>query len=239
MNNRAQALSTLSALIMLLMITLSACKTETIEVTRIKIMERRVIERVLVTVEVTRIQRVVETPQPTSTQEGLVPPNATVTLQLSPSPPTATATLALPRPTAAATATPVSSGKQVAERLLTALRDTEQTLLSLVQALNSDPLPADYIIGLYNTLQSAPTFTIPQGETEVLSVYIRYREQIDYVPAQATDLYAHLAEIQAGEADQTEVNPTHLALAREAASAATSTIQGLIRELGTYLAAQP
>jgi hypothetical protein len=239
MNNRAQALLKISALIMLLMIALSACTTETIEVTRIKIMERRVIEKVLVTVEVTRIQRVVETPRPTSTQEGLVPSNATETPQLSPNPATATATPALPRPTALATATPVSSGRQVAEGLLTALQDTEQTLLTLVQALNSDPLPADQIIGLYNTLQSAPTFTIPQGETELLSVYIRYREQIDYVPAQASDLYAHLAEIQAGEANQTEVNPTHLALAREAASSGTSTVQGLIRELETYLAAQP
>ena len=239
MHKRARVLSVLAALIMVLAITLSACEPETIEVTRIKIMERRVIEKVLVTVEVTRIQRVVETPRPTSTREGLVPPELSVTPSISPTLLTATATPAPPRATAAATATPVSSGKQVGERLLVALKDIEQTLLSLVQALNSTPLPAEQIIGYYNTLQSAPTFTIPQGETELLSVYIRYREQIDYVPAQSTDLYTHLSRIQAGEASQTEVNPTHLALARAATSAGTSTVQGLIRELEAYLAAQP
>jgi hypothetical protein len=238
MNRRARVVSVLSALMMVLVITLSACEPETIEVTRIKVMERRVIEKVLVTVEVTRIERVVETPRPTSTQESLVPSEISATLTISPTLPTATATTAPPRP-AAATATPVSSGKQVGERLLATLKDIEQTLLSLIQALNSTPLPADQIIGYYDALKNAPTFTIPQGETELLSAYIRYREQIDYVPAQSTDLYTHLAQIQAGEADHTEVNPTHLALARAAASAGASTVQGLIRELEAYLAAQP
>jgi hypothetical protein len=108
--------------------------------------------------------------------------------------------------------------------------------LSLVQALNSDPLPIDLTIQLYDTLNAAPTLSIPESEAVLLSVHVRYREQINNTLVQGTDLYNHAVAIQSGEANQTEVSPTHLALARDAASAATSTLQGLIRELEEFLA---
>jgi hypothetical protein len=235
MIGRAHTLRMFLACAILLTITLSACTTETIEVTRIKILERRVIERVLVTVEVTRIHRLVETPRPTL--DDMVPLGASATPQPSPSPPTATVTPALPGPTSAAT--PVPSGKQVGEQALAAIKDAEQTLLSLIQALNSDPLPTGYIIELYDTLRAAPSFSVPEGEAELQSAYVRYREQVEQAVERGTDLYTHMVKIQSGEAAQTEINPTHLSLARDAASAGTSGLQGLIRELEAYLASQP
>jgi hypothetical protein len=62
---------------------------------------------------------------------------------------------------------------------------------------------------------------------------------LDYVLGQSNDLYIHLAQIEAGEADQTEVSPIHLSLARDSASSGTSTLQGLIRELEDFLTTQP
>lgn len=223
-------------LISLFIVVLSACTTETIEVTRIEILERRVIERVPVTVEVTRIHRIVETPRPTDSDaftEEAVP-----TVEPSPTPPPPTDT-AVPKPTADTAATAVPSAKREAESLLSALQNTEQSLLALVQALNSDPIPVDQAVGLYNALSGAPTFSIPDGEASLLSIYVRYREQLDYVSSQGNDLYTHLAQIQAGEAVQTEVSPTHLSLAQGAVSAGTSTIQALIRELEALLASGP
>lgn len=246
MTSRPLALPTLLALTLLLTVVLSACTTETVEVTRIKILERRVIERIVVTVEVTRIHRLMETPRPTA--DDLVPPQAGATDQAAPGTPSVTgaatpagetATPAPPRPTAAATATPARSTKQLGEFLLAAMKDTEQTLLALQQALNSNPLPTGTLIELYDTLRSAPTLAVPEGETELESIYARYREQIDYAVGQATDIYNHAVDIQSGEAAQTDISPTHLSLAQSAASASTSAVQGLIRELETYLASQP
>jgi hypothetical protein len=237
MTGRSHPPLTTLVLVILLTIALSACTTKTVEVTRVKIMERRVIERVVVTVEVTRIHRIVETPKPTL--DVLVPSGAGSTPE-SPStssPPTPTP--AAPRSTPAATAPPRSSAKDVGERILAAIKDMEQTLLSLTQALNSDPLPRARTIELYDAIRSAPTFTVPEGETELQSIYLRYREQVDYVLGQSTDLYTHLVKIESGEADQTEVSPIHLAMARDAASAGTSALQGLMRELEDYLASQP
>jgi hypothetical protein len=206
----------------LLSLVLCACQTDTIEVTRLVIKERRVIEKVIVTVEVTRIQRVVETPEPTPDAFGPGNPEP------SPSP-TPTPTSA-PRPAPAATAPPRSN----ANTILAALKNMEQTLIPLVQALNSDPLPGAYIIQLYDTIRSAPTFDVSGDEPAIQSVYTRYREQVDYVLGQGADLYNHLVKIESGEADQTQVSPTHLGLARDAASTGTSTVQGLIRELENY-----
>jgi hypothetical protein len=234
---RPQTLPIALVLVILLTATLSACKTETIEVTRIKIMERRVIEQIVVTVEVTRIHRVVETPIPTP--DDLVPPGDNSTPEPALGPPQATVTPSASGPATAATVPPVSSAKEVGGHLLTALQNAEQTLLALVQALNSDPLPTGHIIGLYDTLRSAPTLTIPENEAVLQSVHARFHEQIDYTIGQATDLYTHLAEIESGEAAQTTVSPTHLSLARDAASTGTSTVQGLIRELESYLASLP
>jgi hypothetical protein len=238
MTTRPHTLPRTLLLITLLTVALPACKTETIEVTRIKIMERRVIERVIVTVEVTRIHHVVETPRPTL--DALAPPNPNDDVNLTPLPslPPPTVTPAPPRPATAATETPPSA-QALGERLLVAIKDIEQTFLSLVQALNSDPLPRPRIIELYAALQLAPTFTLPADEAELQSVHARYREQVDYVLDQSADLYIHLVQIESGQATQMEVSPTHLALARNAASASTSTLQGLIRELEGYLASLP
>lgn len=233
MFNRLQP-STL-AWLLVLTAALCACQTETIEVTRI--VERRVIEHVVVTVEVTRIHRIVETPEPLL--EDLIPPTAEPDSKTPLSSPTATASPAPPPPPSPATATPRYSSKEVGERLLATLQEMEQTLLTLVQDLNSDPLPISDIIALYDTLRGAPTFDVPADEAELLSIYVRYREQVDYVSAKATDLYTHLITIQAGEADQTTVSPIHLSLAQDAASTGTSTIQGLMRELESYLASRP
>ena len=249
MTSRTLALVMTLILTLLLATLLSGCQDEcepeTIQVTRI--LERRVIEKVVVTVEVTRIHRVVATPKPTA--EGVVPPqgdDATPSDSLS-----TTATPATPTPSPTATAAPVSPRvtstvapsnsriRQLGQELLTATRDTEQTLLSLQQALNSTPLPVDLTIEIYGALGDAPTFSVPEGEVELQAFYIRYREQIDRALAQATDLLAHLVEIRGGQAVQTEIRPTELSLARDAASSSTSTIQGLIRELETYLASQP
>jgi hypothetical protein len=122
---------------------------------------------------------------------------------------------------------------------MSAVQQTEQTLLPLVQALNSNPLPVDRVIELYNTLRGVPTLSIPEDEVELQAFYLRYREQVDQVLSQGTDLHNHLLEIQQGEAAQTEVSPIHLSLARDATSAGTSQIQGLLRELETFVAAQP
>jgi hypothetical protein len=223
------------------------CEPETIQVTRI--LERRVIEKVLVTVEVTRIHRVVETPKPTAA--GVVPPQGDDATPPASDSSSTTATPATPTPSPPATAAPVSPRvtstavtstartRRLGEELLTATRDAEQTLLALQQALNSAPLPIDVTIEMYGVLGDAPTFSIPEGEVELQSFYIRYREQIDHALVQATDLLTHLVEIQGGQAVQTEIRPTELSLARDAASASTSTIQGLIRELETYLASPP
>ena len=63
---RPQSLANVWALIILSTHVLLGCSvTRTVEVTRIKILERRIIEQVEVTVEVTRIQRVTATPRPT------------------------------------------------------------------------------------------------------------------------------------------------------------------------------
>ena len=123
--------------------------------------------------------------------------------------------------------------------MLAAVKEMEQTLLSLVQALNSEPLPRALIIALYDAVQGAPIFSIPADEVELHSIHMRYRLQVDYVLGQASDLYTQLTEIESGEAEQTEITPIRLSLARDAASAGTSTVQGLIRELETYLSSQP
>ncbi len=237
MISRSHAPSILFALAVLLSVTFSACKPETIEVTRVTIRERRVIEHVLVTVEVTRIQRVIETPKPTS--DDIIPPSLSATVTPSATLPAATATPTSTPSAAVATVSPVPSAKQTGDRILAAIKDTEGTFLSLVQALNSDPLPIENIIALYDTLRNAPTFSVPEGEAELQSIHVRYREQIDNALEQGTDLYNHLVKIQAGEASQTEVNPNHVNLAEAAASAGTSTIQALIRELEDYLASLP
>jgi hypothetical protein len=223
-------------LIFLLALVVPACTPETVEVTRIKIMERRVIERVIVTVEVTRIQQIVVTPKPTST--NIMSPGVSPTAEASPSPPPSTPTSAS-RPTAAGTTPPATSARKAGESLLATLEDTEQTLLPLVHALNSDPLPVDEIIALYGTIRGAPTLAIPEDAGELQSMYARYRDQIDNVLGQSTDLLTHLSQIQSGQANQTEVRPTDLALAREAASAATSTVEGLMREVEAYLDGLP
>lgn len=224
-------------LMLVALLTLSACQTRTVEVTRIKIMERRVIERVIVTVEVTRIPRPTATPRPTPNDvlplDGVATPTAS-------NPPTPTATAAPPPPPAPQpTAPPVSSARQTAEELLAGLKSTEQTLLLLVQALSSDPLPVPTIVTLYDTLRNAPELSIAEGDVELQSIDVRYREQLDFAVSKGTDLYNHLAAIQAGEAEQTEVSPIHLALAQEGASGATSNVQALIRELESYLATLP
>ena len=77
MISRFRALAAFLTLANLLTVALSGCTTETVEVTRIKILERRVIERIIVTVEVTRIERIVETPKPKP--EGDVSPVASAT----------------------------------------------------------------------------------------------------------------------------------------------------------------
>jgi hypothetical protein len=236
MTSRFQPIRSPLVFISLFIVVLSACTTETIEVTRIKIMERRVIEHIPVTVEVTRIHRVTETPRPTDSEvstDGAVP-----TIEATPSPPPPTDTM-VPGPTETTPPTAVPSVRDEAESLLSALQNVEQSLLALVQALNSQPIPVDQAIGLYNSLSSAPTVAVPDEEAALQSIYLRYREQLDLVSGQGTDLYNHLVQIQAGEAVQTEVSPTHLSLAQGAVSAATSTIQGLIRELETLLASQP
>ena len=237
MTGRSQTLPTAFLLLLLLTLALSACQTKTIEVTRIKIMERRVIERVIVTVPVTRIHTVVQTPTPT--RGPLVPLNGTPSPELSPSPSPVTPTPAAPQANPATTPTPSFSGQETGEQMLAAVKDMEQTLLSLVQALNSDPLPQTQVIALYDAIQGAPTFSIPEDEAELQSIYMRYRAQVDYVLGQANDLYTHLVKIQSGEAEQTEITPIRLSLARDAASAGTSTVQGLIRELETYLSSLP
>lgn len=237
MISRSHATSILFALAMLLSVTFSACKPETIEVTRVTILERRVIEHVLVTVEVTRIQRVIETPKPTS--DDVIPPSLSTTVTPSATLPVATATPTSTPPAAAATVVPVSSARQTGDSILVAIKDTEGTFLSLVQALNSDPLPIENIIALYDTLRNAPAFSISEDEVELQSIHFRYREQVDNASGQGTDLYNHLVKIQAGEASQTEVSPIHVNLAEAAASAGTSTIQALIRELEDFLASLP
>jgi hypothetical protein len=237
MTGRPQNLSTVLLLLLLLTFALSACQTKTVEVTRIKIMERRVIERVIVTVPVTRIHTVVQTPTPT--RGSLVPFNDASDAALSPSPSPVTPTPSAPQANSATTPTPPSSGKETGERMLAATKDMEQTLLSLVQALNSDPLPQAQVIALYDAIQGAPTFSVPEDEAELQSIYMRYRVQVDYVLGQADDLYTHLVKIQSGEAEQTEITPIRLSMARDAASSGTSTVQGLMRELETYLSSQP
>lgn len=237
MTGRPQTLSTALLLFLLLTCTLSACQTKTIEVTRIKIMERRVIERVIVTVPVTRIHTVVQTPTPT--RGPLVPFSDASDDALSPSPSPVTPTSSAPQANSATTPTPPFSGQETGEQMLAAVKDMEQTLLSLVQALNSEPLPRAQIIALYDAVQGAPTFSIPVDEIELQSIHMRYRVQVDYVLGQASDLYTHLVEIESGEAEQTEITPIPLSLARDAASAGTSTVQGLIRELETYLSSLP
>jgi predicted RNase H-like HicB family nuclease len=237
MISRSLALSILVAFILLLGVTSAACTAETVEVTRIKVLERRVIERVIVTVEVTRLHRVVETPKPTAAD--IVPPALSATPELTAT--TSTGTPA-PTPSKSSSTTPVPtvpSTQRLGESLLAALQNTEQALLSLVQALNSDPIPVDAAIESYHALGSAPTLTVPEGETQLESLYARYREQVETTLGQGNDLYTHLVQIQAGEATQTEVSPIHLALAQDAASASTSTLQALIRELEAYLASQP
>lgn len=217
-------------LILSLTIVLSACQTKEIEVTRIEIKDRRVIERVVVTVEVTRIQQVTVTPRPAT------PTSRTSNRTPSPTPPTTTATpLQPPRP--AATEPP--SAKVTGERLLAAAQEMEQTLLSLVQALNSDPLAEAYVLELYAAIGAAPTFDIAQDQAELESIYARYREQVDYVMGEATDLRNHLAQIESGEANVVQISSIHLSLARNAASAGTSNIQALLRELEAFLASQP
>lgn len=236
MTSRFQPRCLTLVLISLSIVLLSACTSETVEVTRIKIMERRVIERVPVTVEVTRIHLVTETPRPT--ERNVSSDGATATIETTPSAPPPTDT-AVSEPTEPAAATALPSARGEAEPLMSALQSVEQSLLALVQALNSQPIPVDQAVGLYNSLSSAPAVTIPEQEGALQSIYIRYREQLDLVSSQGADLYNHLAQIQAGEAVQTEVSPIHLSLAQEAVSAATSTIQGLLRELEVYLASQP
>jgi hypothetical protein len=224
-------------MILLLGIGLSACVTETVEVTRVKIMERRVIERVIVTVEVTRIQRLIATPRPSPADIG--PDAPTRTPEPSPGTPTASPTPTRPSPTPGTPPPTVPSASRLGESLLAALQNAEQILLPLVGALNSDPLPVDQTVELYNTLRGAPTISVPEEEAELASIHSRYREQIDITLTQGNDLYNHLVQIQAGQANETQVSPIHLALARESASTATSTVQALLRELEVFLAAPP
>jgi hypothetical protein len=246
MTSRSRTLRILSVLTLLWMVGLSACATEAVEVTRITILERRVIERVVITVEVTRIHRVVETPTPT--EDDRVPPLAGGTARASPVAPSATATVTPPgpggtatlsAPPAAATATPVPSVIQGGELLLAAMKESEQTLLALQGALNSDPLPTGTVIELYDVLSGTPTFSNTEDTPELASIYRRYREGMNHVVEQGTDLYNHATKIQSGEAAQTEISPIHLALAQSATSDSTSGLQGLIRELEVYLASQP
>ena len=100
-------------------------------------------------------------------------------------------------------------------------------------------MPIDTTVQLYNALRGAATVTIPEREDELLSIYTRYREQVDSTVGQGNDLYTHLVQIQAGEADQTQPSPIHLSLARDAASASTSAVQALLRELEVLLASLP
>jgi hypothetical protein len=230
MTGRPQILKTTLFTVILLTTLLSACGPKTVEVTRVTVKERRVIEYVEATVEVTRIQRIIETPTPTMDDPGLQPTP-------SPSPPQPTPT---PAPVIEAQPTAATfSARGSGERLLAAVGDMEQALLTLVQDLNSDPLPGAHILELYAAIRAAPTLDIPAEEGVLLAIYTRYREQVDYVLGQATDLTTHLQAIESGEATQTEVSTTHLALARNAASDSTSTLQGLARELEEFLAAQP
>jgi len=227
----------LTLLLLTALLILCGCQTQTVEVTRIKIMERRVIERIIVTVEVTRLPRATATPRPTPDDVFPSDASATPSVSVTPSPSTATATRTQSTP--AATATPRSSARQVGENLLAALRDTEQTLLTLVQALNSDPLPGAGIVSLYDALRAKPVLAIPDNEVTLQSMHMRYRQQIDAALGQGTDLYNHLASLQSGQVARTTVSPTHLGLAVDAASAGTSAIQALIRELEGYLATLP
>ena len=200
-------------------------------------LERRVIERVKVTVEVTRLHRVIETPKPTIAD--VVPPAFTPTAEITATVTSNTPTPTAPKPTAATPRPTVPSARAAGNSLLTALQNTEQMLLSLVQALNSNPLPVDATVQIYNVLRSAASVTIPDNEDELLSIYTRYREQVDTTVGQGNDLYTHLVQIQAGEASQTELSPIHLSLARDAASASTSAVQALLRELETFLTSLP
>jgi hypothetical protein len=118
------------------------------------------------------------------------------------------------------------------------MKDTEQVLLSLVRTVNSDPLPIDQTVQLYDALRGAPTIAVPEGSAELQSINARYRAQIDYVFGQANDLYNHAKKIQSGEAEQKQVSQIHLSLAQDAASVGTSTVQALIRELEALLASQ-
>jgi hypothetical protein len=231
MSTRLETLPTKLTFILLLALTLCACQSETLEVTRIQVLERRVIERVVVTVEVTRLQPVTVTPRPTRVQPATPTPDVTADPSPTPTPASDSSTRA--------PATPISSARETGETLLTALKDVEQALLSLVPALNSQPLPTGNVIQLYDALRGAPAFDIPEGETDLLSIYLRYRQQVEYVPDQGKDLYSHLTKIQSGEADQTGISTIHLSVAQDAASTGTSTIQGLIRELEAYLASLP
>jgi hypothetical protein len=122
---------------------------------------------------------------------------------------------------------------------MVALKNAEETLLSLQQALNSDPLPIDTVIQLYDALAGAPVLSIPSDEVTLQSFHLSYREQVEAAVEQATDLYNHVVQIQAGNAVQTEISAIHLSVARNAASASTSMVQGLIRELEDYLASLP
>jgi len=232
-----ETLPTKLTFILLLTLTLCACQSETLEVTRIQVLERRVIERVVVTVEVTRLQPVTVTPRPTRVQ--LATPTLDLTAESLPTPTSTLRPMPTANPSTRATATPASSARATGENLLAALTDMEQVLLSLVPALNSQPLPTGNVIQLYDALRGAPAFDIPEGETDLLSIYLRYRQQVQYVPDQGNDLYLHLTKIQSGEADQTGISTIHLSVARDAASTGTSTIQGLIRELEAYLASLP
>ncbi|NIO39625.1 MAG: hypothetical protein GTO41_05180, partial [Burkholderiales bacterium] len=165
------------ALLTLLGLHLSGCVTETVEVTRVKIMERHVIERVPITVEVTRIQRVVETPRPSPID--VLPPDDTETPQASSETPSASPTPTRPSPTPGTPAPTEPSANQSGRAILAALQNVEQTLLVLVGALNSEPPPVDQTIELYDSLRDAPRVDVPEAETELSSINDRYREQID------------------------------------------------------------
>ena len=47
---------------------------------------------------------------------------------------------------------------------------------------------------------------IPENDAGLLSAYTRYREEVDLVVGQGADLYNHIAKIESGEAEQTQVN---------------------------------
>jgi hypothetical protein len=236
MSRRARVLCKLFSAAVVVVIAASACRTETIEVTRIKIMERRVIERVPVTVEVTRIEREVVTPRPAT--GGPIPTRTSSTPEGSPTP-AATPTQSIPPPTPAApTWTALPDQAQTGQELMTALKNTEQTLLALIQTLNSSPLPVEHSVELYGALSGAPLVTAAETDPQIGSIHIRYREQVDYVLGQMAELYNHLVKIQAGEASQTTVSPIHLGLAQDAVAGATSNVQSLIRELEDTLATQ-